>query len=106
MTIDNYKIVLYRNLPDGWVAEIPAIPGCYALMATREGALAELEGVFQMIVQARADRRQPLPEDTTEIVVGQPSGKSIAAALREFWRRHRVTMGNKDWTRDDLHNRR
>jgi len=31
------------------VAEIPAISGCYALMPTREQALEELNGVFQMI---------------------------------------------------------
>jgi predicted RNase H-like HicB family nuclease len=49
MTLDNYKVVLYRNQPDGWVAEVPAIPGCYALMPTREEALAELSRVFEMI---------------------------------------------------------
>ena len=32
MGFDDYKAVLYRNQPDGWVAEIPAIPGCHALM--------------------------------------------------------------------------
>ena len=68
MTLDNYKVVLYRNQPDGWVAEVPAIPSCYALMATREEALAELEGVFQMIAAEYQERGQPLPEDTTEIV--------------------------------------
>jgi predicted RNase H-like HicB family nuclease len=68
MTLDNYNVVLYRNQPDGWVAEIPAISGCYALMATREEALAELEGVFQMIAAKYRDRGQPLPEDTIEIV--------------------------------------
>jgi hypothetical protein len=26
MGFDDYKVVLYRNQPDGWVAEIPAIP--------------------------------------------------------------------------------
>jgi len=31
---DDYKVVLYRNQPEGWVAEIPAIQGCYALMPT------------------------------------------------------------------------
>jgi predicted RNase H-like HicB family nuclease len=41
--------VLYRNQPAGWVAEIPALPGCYALMPTRDAALAELSGVFEMI---------------------------------------------------------
>jgi len=24
---DDYKVILYRNQPEGWVAEIPAIPG-------------------------------------------------------------------------------
>jgi predicted RNase H-like HicB family nuclease len=68
MTLDNYKVVLYRNQPDGWVAEVPAIPGCYALMATREEALTELESVFQMIAAHYKDKDQPLPKDTTEIV--------------------------------------
>src|ERR1700691_4485379 len=49
MSLDAYKVVLYRNQPDGWVAEVPAIHGCYALMPTREEALAELAGVFEMI---------------------------------------------------------
>jgi predicted RNase H-like HicB family nuclease len=106
MTLDDYKLVLYRNRPDGWVAEVPSIPGCYALMTTREEALAELEGVFQMIAAEYSDRGRPLPEDTTEISVGRISGKSIAAALSEFWRNHSVTMAKRDWTRDDLHDRR
>ncbi len=106
MTLDDYKIVLYRNQPDGWVAEIPAIRGCYALMATREDALKELEGVFRMIAADYQDRGLTLPEDTSEILVGQTSGKSTAGALRKFWRARRVTLVKKDWTRDDLHNRR
>jgi len=56
MTLDNYKLVLYRNKPDGWVAEVPSIPGCYALMATWAEALAELEEVFQMIATEYSDR--------------------------------------------------
>ena len=56
MTLDDYKLVLYRNQPDGWVAEVPSLPGCYALTATREEALAELEGVFQMIVAEYVNR--------------------------------------------------
>jgi predicted RNase H-like HicB family nuclease len=31
------------------VAEIPSVRGCYALMPTREDALAELGNVFEMI---------------------------------------------------------
>jgi len=68
MGFDDYKVVLYRNQPDGWVAEIPAIPGCHALMPTREEALAELAAIFRLIAEEYRDRQEPLPIDTTEIV--------------------------------------
>ena len=68
MALDDYKVVLYRNEPSGWVAEIPAIPGCYALMPTRAEALAELEEVFRMLEEDYRDRSIALPSDTTEIV--------------------------------------
>ena len=68
MHLDDYKVVLYRNQPDGWVAEIPAIPGCYAPMMTREEALAELERVFEMVAAEHRGQGMSLPIDTTEIV--------------------------------------
>ena len=68
MGLDDYKVVLYRNEPDGWVAEIPAIEGCYALMPTREQALAELGQVFEMIAAEYREKGASLPVDTTEIV--------------------------------------
>jgi len=68
MGFDDYKVVLYRNQPEGWVAEIPAIPGCHALMPTREEALTELASVFGLISEEYQERNQPLPVDTTEIV--------------------------------------
>jgi hypothetical protein len=37
-------------------------------MATREDALAELAAVFELISEEYAERNQPLPADTTEIV--------------------------------------
>ena len=66
--LENYKIVLYRQDDGSWVAEVPAIPGCYALMDTREEALAELNQVFALIAAEYQERGTPLPEDTTEIV--------------------------------------
>jgi predicted RNase H-like HicB family nuclease len=62
------KVVLYRNQPEGWVAEIPAISGCYALMSTREAALAELEQVFEMVASEYRDKGLSLPADTTAVV--------------------------------------
>jgi len=68
MTFDDYKVVLYRNQSGGWVAEIPAIAGCHALMPTRNEALSELAGVFEMISEEYDERHESLPADTTEIV--------------------------------------
>jgi predicted RNase H-like HicB family nuclease len=68
MSLDDYKVVLYRNEPSGWVADVPSIPGCHALMPTREAALTELTAVFQMISDEYAERNQVLPADTTEIL--------------------------------------
>ena len=66
--LDVYKIVLYRQNDGAWVAEVPAIAGCYALMPTREEALTELGHVFDMIAEEYEERGASLPEDTTEIV--------------------------------------
>ena len=68
MSFDDYKVVLYRNQPEGWVAEVPSIRGCYALMDARAEALKELEGVFEMISTEYRERGQDLPSDTTAIV--------------------------------------
>ena len=68
MGFDDYKVVLYRNQPDGWVAEIPSISGCHALMPTAEAALTELAQVFQLIEEEHRESGTPMPLDTTEIV--------------------------------------
>ncbi len=68
MTLHDYKTVLYRQDDGSWVAEVPAVPGCYALMPTREAALAELSKVFEMIAEEYREKGLPLPADTTEIV--------------------------------------
>jgi predicted RNase H-like HicB family nuclease len=64
---EDYKTVLYRQ-DGGWVAEIPALAGCYALMPTRDAALDELLRVFQLIADEYRELGRDLPADTTEIV--------------------------------------
>ena len=68
MSLEDYKTILYRQEDGSWVAEIPAIPGCYALMDTRDSALGELSNVFAMISQEYAVKGLSLPADTTEIM--------------------------------------
>jgi len=67
MSIEDYKTILYRQEDGSWVAEIPAIPGCYALMPSREEALAELGGVFEMIAEECRDKRIPLPASLSKM---------------------------------------
>lgn len=68
VSFDDYKLVIYRNRPDGWVAEIPAIAGCHALMPTAEEAVTELAHVFALIAEEHRATGQVLPRDSTEIV--------------------------------------
>ena len=68
MTLNDYKTILYHQEDGSWVAEIPAISGCYALMPTREEALAELTKVFEMLAEEHREKGIPLPADTTEIL--------------------------------------
>jgi predicted RNase H-like HicB family nuclease len=68
MGLEDYKTVLYRQEDGSWVAEIPAIPGCFALMDTREMALSEFAKVFAMIAEEYHQKGQTLPADSTEII--------------------------------------
>ena len=68
MTSQDYKTVLYRQEDGSWVARIPAIPGCYALMDTRDSALTELANVFALIADEYRQKGQSLPADNTEII--------------------------------------
>jgi predicted RNase H-like HicB family nuclease len=63
MGFDDYKVVIYRNQPDGWVAEIPAIPGCHALMLSRDEALRELAEVFAAIAEEYQAKGMDLPAE-------------------------------------------
>ena len=67
-TLADYKIVLYTQEDGSWVAEVPAIAGCYALMETRELAIRELDRVFDMIREEYAESGKPLPVDHTELL--------------------------------------
>ncbi len=63
----DYHIVIAPN-GEGYYADVPALPSCYAVGDTPEEALAELEGVFGMVVEEFEERGEPLPQDVTELV--------------------------------------
>jgi predicted RNase H-like HicB family nuclease len=56
MRLEDYQLILYpQNDGSGWVAEIPALPACHALMKTPSEAKAELRLVFGMIIEERRE---------------------------------------------------
>jgi predicted RNase H-like HicB family nuclease len=65
---EDYKIVLYRQQDNTWVAEIPAIKGCYAVMPEFAEAIQELKRVFGIIGEEYRLKGLALPRDTTKIM--------------------------------------
>ena len=63
MNFESYKVVLYRQSDGSWVAQIPALPGCHAVMPTRNEALDELHLVFEMIEEEHQERGEAMPQD-------------------------------------------
>ena len=61
MKLEDYKTVFYRQQDGASVAEIHTIGGCYALMNSREAALAELSSVFSMILEEYREKGLALP---------------------------------------------
>ena len=97
MTLHDYKRVLCRQDDGSWVAEIPALAGCYALMPTREAALAEVGNVFELIAEEYRERGISLPADTTEIPPSRSSGSAdlylgIDFELRSWINHHRMWL--------------
>ena len=68
MAVTAYKLEIWPNQPSGWVASLPSIPGCYALMPTPEEALAELAGVFQLIQEEYRESGRELPSDPQVVI--------------------------------------
>jgi predicted RNase H-like HicB family nuclease len=64
MRHEDYKRVSCCQSDGSWVAEIPAVPGCYP----RNAALAELGRVVAVIAEEYRQKGQPLPADSTEII--------------------------------------
>jgi len=68
MKFEDYKTISYQQDDGSWVAEIPALPSCYALMNTREEALSELRLVFEMVEEEFRERGLSLPPDSGEVL--------------------------------------
>jgi predicted RNase H-like HicB family nuclease len=56
MKFEDFTPIYWQQDDGAWVAEIEEIPGCFALMDTREQAAEELKLVFAMIAEEEAEK--------------------------------------------------
>ncbi len=94
MTFQDYEVVLYRQQDGSWVADIPSIAGCYALMETREAALAELGNVVRLISEEYREKGLILPSDLEGVYLAESaldrirSGEEHTIPLEDATKRH------------------
>lgn len=102
MTLQDYKIVLYRQEDASWVAEVPAVPGCYALMDTREEALAELSRVFDMISEEYREKDSPSPRTAPKSSMPSATAREFQAVARKLgFEPRRQTGSHERWNHPD-----
>jgi predicted RNase H-like HicB family nuclease len=96
MKLEDYKTVLYRQRDGSWVAEVPAIAGCYALMETKEAALTELSNVFALIAKENREKDVILPSDLKDLYLAERALDRIRSndeptiSLQDVMKRHDV----------------
>ncbi|MBE9047388.1 type II toxin-antitoxin system HicB family antitoxin [Pleurocapsales cyanobacterium LEGE 10410] len=71
-SLQDYTIVIRPDDNNTSVAYIPAIEGCHAWGETVEAAKAELNNVFDMILEEYQEMGRSLPQDV-ELVVNNAS---------------------------------
>jgi predicted RNase H-like HicB family nuclease len=67
MAQPSYTIIVEPD-DNGWLAYMPALPGCHAPGNTIDEALQELQVVFEMLLEEYAEEQTPLPPDVSVTV--------------------------------------
>ena len=71
-SLQNYMVVIRPDDNNTFVAYVPAIEGCHAWGETAEIAKAELDNVFDMILEEYQEMGRSLPQDV-ELVINNAS---------------------------------
>ena len=70
-TLYTYRVVIYRDADDVFIAECPALKGCVTDGATFEEALGQIKDAVRVYVSSLIELGKPIPkeEDVFEGVV-------------------------------------
>ncbi|MBL9186787.1 MAG: type II toxin-antitoxin system HicB family antitoxin [Opitutaceae bacterium] len=59
----NYEVIIYWSEADeGFIAEVPELPGCAADGSTQEEALANVQVVIREWIETAKSLRRPVPK--------------------------------------------
>jgi len=64
------QVVLHPDPEDdGWIAEVPSLPGCFSQGETKDEALANVRDAIEAWIEGARATGQPIPEDTQSIEI-------------------------------------
>lgn len=63
-----YHVVLEPDPGGGYIAVVPAFPGCYSQGETAEEALANARNAILLTIEDMRDRGEPIPDPAGELV--------------------------------------
>jgi predicted RNase H-like HicB family nuclease len=64
-----FTITLDRDEDGVWIAECPAIPGCFGQGATKDAALVDVQKAIVLCLEVRAEKGMPLTIETQQVEV-------------------------------------
>ena len=64
-----YTVVLQREDDGGYVAKVPAMPGCVSQGKTKPEALKNIKEAMTLCLEVRAERGLPLTIETRQVEV-------------------------------------
>lgn len=64
-----FQVTLDRDEDAMWVAECPAIPGCFSQGQTKALALENIREAIRLCLEDRAERGMPLTVETCQVDV-------------------------------------
>jgi len=65
---DGYHVVLEPDPDGGYVAVVPAFPGCYSQGDSEEEALTNAREAILLTIEDMRERGEPIPDPSGEIV--------------------------------------
>lgn len=64
-----FSVTIDRDEDGAWIAECPAIPGCFSQGRSRDEALANIKDAIAACLEVRAEEGLPLTVETRQVDV-------------------------------------